>query len=213
MWCTWSAPLGCPLPSGRPTECWWTGNLAGPLSLGTTLAMLVLGGDPQSAYHSVLLSLLLMLLLWRKRRRGDAESSVAAPPRLAQHSTVMLAVGVAVGLLLSAVQVLPSMQWASRTDRAVFEAPRSIYEIPTVAARGRSSQQSKTWQLTGRGLFGEPQPGTHQHHIYDFSVAPWRAAECVWPNISGRTFPTNQRWTSVLPTEGRVWTPSALHGG
>ncbi|HND55038.1 MAG TPA: hypothetical protein PLV92_21640, partial [Pirellulaceae bacterium] len=48
--------------------------------------------------------------------------------------------------------------------------------------------------------------------IYDFSVGPWRWPELVWPNISGRMFPTHHRWISAVPAEGRVWTPSLYLG-
>jgi hypothetical protein len=36
--------------------------------------------------------------------------------------------------------------------------------------------------------------------------------EFLWPNASGRHFPTNTRWLDVLPAEGRVWTPSLYLG-
>jgi hypothetical protein len=55
-------------------------------------------------------------------------------------------------------------------------------------------------------------PTGHQRRLYDFSVGPWRVIELVWPNVSGRQFPTHRRWLDALPAEGRVWTPSLYMG-
>ena len=57
-----------------------------------------------------------------------------------------------------------------------------------------------------------PSPSTHHQHIYQFSVGPWRLSELVWPNFSGRTFPTHRRWTQAIPAEGRIWSPSLYMG-
>ncbi len=62
------------------------------------------------------------------------------------------------------------------------------------------------------GLFGRPDNGEHDEHIYHFSLGPWRLAELVWPNFSGRMFPVHRRWISAIPAEGRVWTPSIYLG-
>jgi hypothetical protein len=98
----------------------------------------------------------------------------------------LLAVAAAMGLALSAVQVLPSMEFTARSDRL----PSPI----------------------GDRLLGHIEPGTHAEHTYDFSVGPWRLAEFVWPNLSGRQFPVHRRWLEVIPAEGRIWTPSLYMG-
>ena len=59
---------------------------------------------------------------------------------------------------------------------------------------------------------GKPERGTHHAHLYDFSLAPWRVAELLWPNVSGHMFPVNQRWLSALGGEDRVWTPTLYLG-
>ena len=98
----------------------------------------------------------------------------------------LLAIAAAMGLALSAVQVLPSMEFTARSDR-----------IPSPI---------------GDRLLGHIEPGTHAEHTYDFSVGPWRLAEFVWPNLSGRQFPVHRRWLEVIPAEGRIWTPSLYMG-
>ncbi|MBI3836316.1 MAG: YfhO family protein [Planctomycetia bacterium] len=61
------------------------------------------------------------------------------------------------------------------------------------------------------GLLGTS-PDGHQRQVYQFSVGPWRVFEFLWPNLSGRQFPTHRRWLSALPAEGRAWVPSLYMG-
>jgi hypothetical protein len=63
-----------------------------------------------------------------------------------------------------------------------------------------------------RGLYASPTPGTHDADIYDFSVGPWRVAELLWPNFSGSYFPTHHRWTRPVLGEERIWNPSLYVG-
>jgi len=63
-------------------------------------------------------------------------------------------------------------------------------------------------------LLGKTKSKDDPHHqrVFEFSVGPWRWAELIWPNVSGRWFPINARWIEVVPAEGRVWTPSLYLG-
>lgn len=106
--------------------------------------------------------------------------------RLVRSRPMLLALAAVIGLALSAVQVLPSMEFTRHSDR-----------IPADV---------------GDRLLGHTEPGTHAEHTYDFSVGPWRLAEYLWPNLSGRQFPVHRRWLEVIPAEGRIWTPSLYMG-
>jgi hypothetical protein len=97
-----------------------------------------------------------------------------------------LALAAATAVLLCAVQVLPSLEYARLSDRD----PGSFAD--RLACR--------------------IEPGTHSEHTYHFSVGPWRLAEYVWPNVFGRQFPEQCRWIDALPAEGRVWVPSLYMG-
>ena len=159
------------------------------LAFAAVLAIIVLGGDPQTAYHAVLLAAMYAIWIWRCRRgmlagwhalrnegRGKVpnhalRSSGTCHPRT--YHPVLLALAVLAALLLSAIQVLPSAELALRSDRTTARA---------VEAR------------------------------YDFSVGPWRLAEYLWPNVGGRQFPTHRRWFDALPAEGRAWVPSLYMG-
>jgi len=171
------------------------------VAFGTVLGLMVLGGDPQMAYNAGLLAAAYALWLWwtvvgcvqrtTKQAEHNGHKSSANPSVRCTHPTrtrpALLALAAVIGLVLSAVQVLPSMEFASRSGR---HADRSVDS------------------LLGKG----PDPGTHGEHIYHFSVGPWRLTEYLWPNFGGRQFPIHRRWLEVIPAEGRIWTPSLYMG-
>jgi len=184
------------------------------IALGTVLALMVLGGDPQMAYNAGLLAAMYALWLWwdgsslslRQRLRlgirrcaacvkrtktkrtseGERTTSMKISVRRT-HPLVLLTLAAVTGLVLSAIQVLPSMEFAKHS--------------------GRTAQRN-----TGDLLAGRVERGTHAEHAYQFSVGPWRLPEYLWPNVSGRQFPVHRRWLDAIEAEGRIWTPSLYMG-
>ncbi len=198
-------------------SAWWA------IAFGAVLAVMTLGGDPQAAYHAGLAAALYALLLWHSERqaRRNADPTAAADEsirpsrwrRCLRFRPLLLAIAAASGGLLAAVQILPSYQWTQQSERAAFTAPRTLYEIPTSLRRESApGEQSSGWAHVRCGLLSEPQDDTHHAFIYEFSVPPWQFAELLWPNFSGRTFPTHRRWTAAIPAQGRVWAPSLYMG-
>ena len=116
------------------------------------------------------------------------------------------------GLLLAAVQILPAVEFTRRSGRSHSWLPRTVYEIPAylLSPAAGPPQADSRWTdaLTCRRL----EPLSHHEDVYQFSVGPWRLAEYLWPNVSGRQFPVHRRWLNVLPAEGRVWAPSLYMG-
>ena len=201
------------------------------MGLGAVLAMITLGGNAEMAYHAGLLAAMYAVWLWWHEGRTVG--------RLVTSRPALLAAAALAGLALSAVQVVPSIEFARLSDRAVSSVPRTVYEVPGHLARSRgetSSLRTSSPQAHGLqpvGLAAEPirevallppshwsdgltcrrlEPGTHHRHAYHFSVGPWRLAEYVWPNFSGRQFPVHRRWLEVIPAEGRLWVPSLYMG-
>ena len=173
------------------------------INLAIILALMTLGGDPQMTYHAGILATLYAWGLWRwERRHALAQPATTQGP----HRLLLLASAATIAFALAAVQIFPAMEWSGHSDRATFESPRSLYEVPNFLSRGETEES-----LTA-GLLGQTDPGTHHRLVYHFSVGPWRWAEFIWPNVYGRQFPENRRWISALPAEGRVWTPSLYLG-
>ncbi len=162
-------------------------NWKSAVGLGVTMAMIVLGGDPQMACVLMLGAGATWVghgLAGRKRHRSW-RSWLARWSRGA--NTLLIAT--IVGVSLSAIQVLPSWVW--------------------------THQSVRTEQLVGVGVGEkslESKPGTHLHAVYEFSHPPWSLAEMVWPNLFGKLFPENDRWGSALPGADRVWSPSSYVG-
>ncbi len=199
-------------------------SLRAALLLGAVLAVMVLGGDPQMAYHAGLLAAGYAWLLWRSDRRARRGATATVSPSDRQRASaesgdrqetrgvprlVLLSLAAISAFALSAIQVLPSSEWSRHSERAAFRSPRSVYEIPSYLARDAFEGDRSS---VARGLFGVPELGMHHDHIYQFSVGPWRLPEYVWPNFSGQMFPVHRRWASAIRAEGRVWTPSLYLG-
>ena len=195
-----------------PVACWAADKMINTRSanwavaLGSILAVMVLGGDPQMAYHAVLLTAIYVWLQPRARQDGEVRREPFRGP------WTLLAIATVSGLLLSAVQVLPAMAWTRVSQRATSEVPRNVYELGERLMIGGATRVPLAWTAINGGLLGEPLNGTHHAHIYNYSVGPWRFAELLWPNCYGRPVPQNHRWISALPAESRVWTPSMYAG-
>lgn len=170
--------------------------------LGAIQALMVLGGDPQMAYNAGVCAAAYSLIRTRTR--------IGRVPVPSRRSISLLTVAAGTAAGLAAIQILPAADFSRRTVRAAYASPRNVYE----AAAFVFSEQIDTEQPDSafQGLFGQPTAGTHHQYIYDFSVGPWRLAELIWPNFSGRQFPVNRRWLNAVPAEGRVWSPSLYIG-
>lgn len=201
------------------------GSLKTALALAVVLALIVLGGDPQNALHGAVLASLWVIV--RPSNTSQGEEAPATPPaapapeppgpaarwRLrARRLALVLAAAAGAGVL-AAVQVLPSSEATQLSERAAFNRPRTIYEATYVALSGKTAPADETpAQAILRGLFGPPERGSHHELAFDFSIGPWRLAELLFPNVGGRMFPTHRRWFSLLPGEGRIWTPTLYLG-
>jgi hypothetical protein len=184
--------------------------------LAVVLALMILGGDPQMAYHALLITGLYCVVLFFLPI-DELSLKAGNQPRGMRDLLVrvgLLCLAAAAAYLLAAVQIMPSNEALQLSDRAAFDRPRNIYEA--AAAALQSSDQlplaETRQQSILRGLFGEPEERSHHELAYDFSIGPWRLVEHFWPNISGRKFPTHHRWLSLLPGEGRIWTPTLYMG-
>ena len=223
-------------------------SLAGAVLLGVTLALVVLGGDPQMAYHVLLL---VGIGVWINRRfaplldddsgpprpvgvgmginrriaANDASGTARAAAARRPRSVGRLALAVLIAAGLSAIQWLPSFQFSRFSDRALFDAPRSIWEFPEYWARpprtgGAASfvpldvapllPAAEPWY---GGLLARPSDGrSHRARIYQFSVEPWRLPEYFIPGCYGRPGPDHRRWLTAIGREGLLWVPSLYMG-
>ena len=163
------------------------------------MALMLLGGDSQMAYHVLLILTPLLLVVCRPGRKSASGES---PPGSSARSYQMAAAGLLLAVALSAVQLFPSSGRVADSERSEYEHPRTCWELASGSHELRDA----------RGLLGQTIPGTHHHRVFQFSVGPWRWLELAYSNIFGNVAPQHSRWIHVLPAEGRVWTPSLYFG-
>lgn len=176
------------------------------------VAFAVLGGDPQTAYHSFLLATgVLVVRSVRQIRRSSFKNAIRQEclPQIQWIGSIAL-----VSCLIAFPQIAPSWQWSQLSWRAktampslwsqeqadshrLIEAGSELLESDT--ANGDSSKDRVSWSL-------------HSEAMFDFSIAPWHLIELVWPYCSGKMAPENQRWFDALEDEPRTWTPTIYMG-
>jgi hypothetical protein len=178
------------------------------VGMGVVLALIVLGGDPHLAYNTALVAGGYAVLLWYDERRQAAVEPDGAISQKPLRRPFYLGVALAVAGLLAAIQVLPTLEAGSYSSRSKYNAPRNIYELALVAATATQDQES---DVSFSGILGTSQSG-HHGRVYSFSLEPWRAVELLWPNVTGRAFPTDCRWLSAFGLEFVIWTPSLYMG-
>ena len=193
------------------------------LFLALVLALMILGGDPQMALHALIaagLRLLSAFFSLSPVSRGESRGEGLKLQHLSIYrplltSTFLFTAATLFAFLLAAIQILPSSEATQFSERAAYTRPRNIYEAAAVLANAPENApllaETPSEKITA-GLFGQPERGTHHDRAYDYSISPWRIIEFVWPNISGKAFPQNQRWLSRVPGESKPWTPSLYLG-
>lgn len=148
-------------------------------------SMMILGGDPQMVYHVGLIAVATIV----------AQTALGAPRDVG--GLVMngcgLVVLVILTTLLSAVQVLPTMEWAGLSDRSRCTVPTNLYDGNFEALVNLPNQPPVS-------------------DIYQFSQEPWSLLGFVFPNVFAMDAPVNTRWSAALPGAERIWVPSNYFG-
>ncbi len=190
------------------------------IGFGLVVAMMILGGDPQTAYNLILMAVgLAFLLVWRARKKAkrfgpgdlkDREKDRAffRRPKL----TSLFAVAGLVAFAVAAVQVIPASRQTAGSHRAEHQTARSIYEIPQTVRLARASGEDPTEPVLDGLLCRRFPPDGHHRLVYRYSFGPWQLAEFAWPGFSGKMYPTHRRWLNAFGPQGRIWTPSVYMG-
>ena len=181
--------------------CVWmmyrSGRWIWPLLGGAVCSLMILGGDPQMVYHVGLIAVASLIGGWvyGLKQPGPDKKSLLLPWLLANAFRLLILI--LVTSALSAIQLLPSYEQVLSSHRASNpDLPVTIYQAISQDSPG--SSQSSATERAAEGLLGIPVQGTHGDHIYQFSQPPWSLVELLWPNVSGRPFPVNQRWVGKL---------------
>ena len=164
--------------------------------LAASLALAVLSGDPQSAFHAGLV--LALFALWP----GSRSIAAVVPPL----GRLLAAAGVAAALGL--VQITVSTEFLRDTTRFTDAWPISIWDVPSFLREADAeSLRAAPWYAV---MIGRPPDSVSFYHdVYRFSVAPWRCVELLSPTLGG---PSIRRWPAALGLERDAWTATLYAG-
>ncbi|MGB7323288.1 MAG: hypothetical protein WBD31_00345 [Rubripirellula sp.] len=95
---------------------------------GPAMAMMILGGDPQAALHTMLLCS--AVVVWRIIRHRETT----------EHLVVLVSVPI-LAACLSAPQLAASLSWSSQSDRVASDLEAGRFEPPIVGGKRHQAQQ------------------------------------------------------------------------
>lgn len=216
-------------------------NWKSSLGLSIVLALMVVGGDPQTGYH--LGMILGLAVLMKVRISGEQheppETSEAtaepAPQHVADDSSWIvqhckaflqnqplsrlwaLAKAACVAALLATVQIWLTSDFTAVSVRSMSEVPENIWEVPEHLIANRplvpriDTGKEPHWYDT---LIGDPpMPAKHYLQRYHFSLEPYRLIELLFPHFSGPLQPEEVRWTRKAGWESiNLWQPTIFMG-
>lgn len=222
-WIPWGILLGDRLLRKRSVRAFF--------GLALVLTMTVLSGDPQSGCFIGLI-LLTLYCCFRKaeilpENNNLPPNGISSPKRTrivrVLKSPLFLLMGSAIFAMgLSAVQILPTLEFVRVSDRAEKSAPDSIWQIPQyLLERNQSTKQIAKQAVSANDQYETLPPETDTDRNFDsmnpvsdnyhFSISPicWGTFFC--PNFCGNLFPYNSRWGMGSPDD-RIWTLSLYMG-
>lgn len=177
------------------------------LMAGAVMAMMILAGDPQTVANVVIVAVVVACGRWGMslialrsnartgRRTVKNEGVVIADQSTPENNVVIVEQpttmrAVLASCLLASLLALPqlaaSVSWSVQSDRVLRD-------------------DDTNW-------LAPPLPQSRRGQAYQFSVAPWHLAECITPNAFGSLLPQYRRLSSLVPGDGRIWTPSVYMG-
>ena len=193
------------------TSISFLGRNTAAIRFGVFLALMVLGGDPQTAYHCVVLA----SATWIARMIGAVRRHIGGRTNCAPLTPVIglaipLGLAVVIAVLLAAIQIIPTLSYARLSERALLKsvADNSPIEARPYAVQNTTERTKET--LASAAMKRERSQWSRV--MYDFSTPAYRWIEFIWPNFGGRYLPFNTRWLAAVFPEGRWWTPSIYMG-
>jgi hypothetical protein len=170
--------------------------------LSICLALMLLGGDPQAVVHLIIVLLVGWFVLPRCPLQASTPTALSRLPLktlLANLSYV-----VAITTALTAIQLLPTLEWSQRSERNMRSSSQTVFQW---AADSLKNKDFKNEVIA-------PKNSAHNHNqqVYKFSMPPWQLAELALPNVSGKLYPQRNHWTFLFPDSQSIWFPTIYQG-
>ena len=201
-------------------QCLKGRSLFHAICLGIVLAMMVLGGDPQMAYHVLILLAILGICYRFEEKKESLETHPMVEewtfshekPTLFKTRPILISFAVLMGMAFAAVQWIPAIDFGLRGDRVLEDNPVSLWHLPMTLHRMQTDSNLSYADIRDGLLADNTDAGGITETRYRFSLSPWRLVEWVWPNASGKNFPVNTRWGVMNRQDVQVWFPSLYMG-
>jgi len=167
--------------------------------LSICLALMLLGGDPQAVVHLIIVLLVCWLILPRSPRHASTPSRLPLKTLLVTLSYVA-----AITTALTAIQLLPTLEWSQRSERNMRSSSQTIFQWATDNLKNNDFENEVI----------APKTTNHNHsqRVYKFSLPPWQLAELALPNVSGKLYPERNHWTFLFPDSQSIWFPTIYQG-
>lgn len=180
-----------------------TQKIVWSLLAAVACAMMILGGDPQMVYHVGLIAAASIAWSGFCLAIGLIKRSPNAKQNLRNFSLqiVCLLCMIVATTLMAAIQLWPTAQLATRSERAEQNHAVNLYSTFQQDESGQRKPLEPLFQNSDV-IVGQ----------YEFSLPPWSLIEMIAPNVSGKPFPVNARWSDCLPAGDRMWYPSLYIG-
>ena len=170
--------------------------------LSICLALMLLGGDPQAVVHLIIVLLVCWFIL---PRCLPHTSTPDAPSRLPLKTLLLtLSCVVAITTALTAMQLLPTLEWSQRSERNMRSSSQTVFQW--------AGDRLKNNDFENEIVAPKTTDRDHSQRVYKFSLPPWQLAELALPNVSGKLYPQRNHWTFLIPDSQSIWFPTIYQG-
>lgn len=187
-------------------------TLTSMMLYSASLAMMILGGEPQNVYFSGGILLALVFMYYRQNRLASrTKKSLESPwKRLLKSPAALLFYSACFSIILASIQFIPTMEFARHSERNWNMEPIGIWDIPGFLLRDKTdipitlvrpeevlATMNNTTifdSLMCRTLHRGGLPGA----IYERSLSPWRFLLLFNPRACGPPF-LGSYWSTCLP--------------
>jgi hypothetical protein len=211
------------------------------IGLAVTIALQILGGDPQTGYFTLLC--LFGLAFWQGLSdTGRRRVAILGHPA----SVILIAAIVTAGAIVSCQFPVPPRQvriddpgvverlissrrfWQGlgwgivgllllkqwRRSWRTDSTPRVIFGLILAMAIGAGLAAVQLLPVMEYNALSVRSAAEGPHDIFPFSLEPYRVVELIWPQFFGSMTSGNRSWLTLLPplSNHKIWVPSLYHG-
>ena len=191
--------------------------------LAFVLAMQTLGGDPQTAYVTLLAGagyaagLALRDQFTANLARFKVPIGLGLVAVWVVATLVMAVVRPVVPGWMGSVWTVPVFGWGVWRWRQGRRGPflASLGGLAGAAVLALALASAQLVPIAEFSALSSRAAGSEPASVFKFSIEPYRLVECLWPQPFGQEYPANRSWLQAIAPAGdrQMWEPSLYLGG